>query len=134
MYLEVFGDEVDVDVPPEIIIPPKDMTIVKGTPVSSLQCIANAKPLFELELIWLKDGVPIENSGVAFNFNDLWNRTLSLIQADFSHAGIYTCQVRMKTGGPKLTKEAKVEILGRKTTQRWKLLTTTAIKNEEICP
>ena len=30
-----------------------------------------------------------------FSFNDLWNRTLSLISADFVHDGVYTCQVRL---------------------------------------
>ena len=29
------------------------------------------------------------------SFNDLWNRTLSLISADFVHDGVYTCQVRL---------------------------------------
>ena len=77
-----------------------------------LQCIANAKPLYELELIWFKDGRPIDEAGVAFIINDSWNRTLSLIQADFAHAGLYKCQVRMKTGGPRLTKDATVTITG----------------------
>ena len=76
------------------------------------QCIANAKPLYEVELIWFKDGRPIDEAGIAFSFNDLWNRTLSLINADFAHEGRYKCQVRMKTGGPRLTKEAKVTVLG----------------------
>ena len=77
-----------------------------------LQCIANAKPLYEIELIWFKDGRPIDEAGIGFSFNDLWNRTLSLINANFAHEGIYKCQVRMKTGGPRLTKEAKVTVIG----------------------
>ena len=77
-----------------------------------LQCIANAKPLYEVELIWFKDGRPIDEAGIGFSFNDLWNRTLSLINANFAHEGIYKCQVRMKTGGPRLTKEAKVTVIG----------------------
>ena len=32
---------------------------------------------------------------IKFSFNDLWNRTLSLISADFVHDGVYTCQVRL---------------------------------------
>ena len=32
---------------------------------------------------------------IDFSFNDLWNRTLSLISADFVHDGVYTCQVRL---------------------------------------
>ena len=36
----------------------------------------------------------------------------SLIQADFAHEGRYKCQVRMKTGGPRLTKEATVTVIG----------------------
>ena len=81
----------------------------------NFQCIANAKPLYEVELIWFKDGRPIDEAGIAFSFNDLWNRTLSLINADFAHEGRYKCQVRMKTGGPRLTKEAKVTVIGNET-------------------
>ena len=65
-----------------------------------------------MELIWFKDGRPIEEAGIGFSFNDLWNRTLSLINANFAHEGIYKCQVRMKTGGPRLTKEAKITVIG----------------------
>lgn len=111
------GLEVDTsqvtDVSPEIIVAPVDTVMTRLTPVTGLQCIANARPLYELELLWLKDGQPIEQSGVPyryrlhasfchhlmifiqiqFSFNDLWNRTLSLISADFVHDGVYTCQV-----------------------------------------
>ena len=82
------------DVSPEIIVAPLDTVTRRLTPVTGLQCIANARPLYELELLWLKDGVPIEQSGVPYSFNDLWNRTLSLISADFVHDGTYTCQVK----------------------------------------
>ena len=34
---------------------------------------------------------------IDFSFNDLWNRTLSLISADFVHDGVYTCQVGFKS-------------------------------------
>lgn len=101
-----------VDVAPEIVIPPEDTVLIRGEPTATLQCIANARPLDELELVWLKDQVPIEQAGVAYSFNDLWNRTLSLLQADFSHAGVYTCRVGSRVGGPRLTAEAKVDVIG----------------------
>lgn len=131
-YLEVLGGDDDADVPPEIIVPPKDLQVTKGTGVTELQCIANAKPLYELETTWIKDGVPIDQAGVAFSFNDLWNRTLSLLQADFNHAGVYTCQVRMRTGGPRLKREALVEIIGKfpqKKTGHNHQITTNACRN-----
>ena len=111
--MEVVGSGSN-DVPPEIIIaPPEDgVTMVKNTAVTELQCIGNAKPLHELETVWLKDGVPIGDAGIPFSFNDLWNRTLSLLQADFSHEGTYTCQVGMRTGGPRLTRDTEVRVIG----------------------
>ena len=84
----------NTDVSPQIIVPPSDLTISRHTPVKELQCIANARPLYELQQIWLKDGKPIEKSGVPYSFNDLWNRTLSLISVDFIHSGVYSCQVK----------------------------------------
>ncbi len=99
------------DVAPEIIVPPDNITIVRHTPVTELQCIANARPLYELELTWFKDGRPVEETGIPYSFNDLWNRTLSLLSADFVHNGVYTCRVRMRTGGPTLTASAEVKVI-----------------------
>ena len=82
------------DVPPEIIVPPRNITVTRQKSVAELQCIANARPLHLLSLIWLKDGTPIEQSSIPYSFNDLWNRTLSLYSIDFVHDGVYTCQVR----------------------------------------
>eukprot|EP00090_Calanus_glacialis_P041134 TRINITY_DN7227_c0_g1_i2.p1 TRINITY_DN7227_c0_g1~~TRINITY_DN7227_c0_g1_i2.p1 ORF type:complete len:2186 (-),score=220.82 TRINITY_DN7227_c0_g1_i2:579-7136(-) len=112
---EYIGLEVDtsqnLDVSPEIIVPPQNVTIARHKSVTELQCIANARPLHLLSLIWLKDDKPIEQSGIPYSFNDLWNRTLSLISIDFVHDGIYTCQVKMRTGGPTLSESARVRVI-----------------------
>ena len=107
------GDDHGADVPPEIIVSPEDRVVKKGQ-ATDLQCIANAKPLFELELVWLKDGNPLDQAGLVFAFNDIWNRTLSLYEADYHYAGTYECQVRMKTGGPRLSRSAEVTVVGKK--------------------
>lgn len=41
----------------------------------------------------------IDLAGITFDLNDQWNRTLSLISANLTHTGQYTCQARLKTGG-----------------------------------
>lgn len=41
----------------------------------------------------------IDMAGITFDLNDQWNRTLSLISANLTHTGQYTCQARLKTGG-----------------------------------
>lgn len=61
--------------------------------------MANARPLHELETLWFKDGIMIDLAGISFDLNDQWNRTLSLISANLTHTGKYTCQARLKTGG-----------------------------------
>ena len=108
-YLEVYGED-GGDILPEIVVAPRDKTIIRGTTLSELHCVANARPLHALEILWFKDGLPINQAGVPFSFNDLWNRTLSLFEADFKHQGIYTCQAQMTTGGPKLTKDARITV------------------------
>ena len=66
---------------------------MKGKSAVELECIANARPLDDLEITWLKDGIPIDQVGIAIYVNDLWNRKLSLLNLDFSHDGLYTCEV-----------------------------------------
>lgn len=111
IMLEV-DTSLEMDVPPEIIVPPANITVTRQKSVAELQCIANARPLHLLSLVWLKDGTPIEQSGIPYSFNDLWNRTLSLYSIDFVHDGVYTCQVRMRTGGPTLSAAAQVTVIG----------------------
>ncbi|XP_072943917.1 protein sidekick isoform X2 [Epargyreus clarus] len=96
--LTVYGDD-NKEIAPEIIIKPEDTKIIKGQEYTNLYCIANARPLHELETLWFKDGVLIDLAGITYDLNDQWNRTLSLISANLTHTGQYTCQARLKTGG-----------------------------------
>jgi len=101
-------------IPPSIIVPPKDAQVIKGQSEYELQCIANARPLHELETIWLKDGVPIESAGIQISFNDLYNRTLSLIKVSNSHSGEYSCQARLRNSQfPNQSATAKISIIGK---------------------
>ncbi|XP_012155263.1 protein sidekick isoform X7 [Ceratitis capitata] len=111
IQLNVSGDPY-VEVAPEIIVHPQDMKVKRGEQVAVLECIANARPLHELETLWLKDGIPIENAGVPHTLNDPWNRSLSLLAANLTHSGEYTCQVHLRSGGyDTVTVSAKVEVL-----------------------
>jgi len=81
LYLNVSGDP-NIEVAPEIIVRPQDVKVKMGTVVVELQCIANARPLHELETLWLKDGIAVETAGVRHNLNDPWNRTLALLAGE----------------------------------------------------
>jgi hypothetical protein len=71
------------------------------------------RPLHELETLWLKDGIPVENTGINYNLNDPWNRTLSLVSANLTHTGRYTCQARLRSGGfNQVEASAHVTVLG----------------------
>ena len=49
------GGNDGIDVAPEIVVPPDEsVTLTRGDSVTELKCIANAKPLHELETVWLK--------------------------------------------------------------------------------
>ncbi|XP_045518694.1 protein sidekick isoform X1 [Pieris brassicae] len=96
--LNVYGDD-NKEIAPEIIIKPQDTKVIKGQEYTNLYCIANARPLHELETLWFKDGILIDWAGITYDLNDQWNRTLSLISANAKHTGKYMCQARLKTGG-----------------------------------
>lgn len=108
------GDPTPDQTPPAIIVPPMDAQVIKGSSEYELQCIANARPLYELETIWLKDGVPVESAGVPTSFNDLWNRTLSLLKVDASHGGEYSCQAKLRNSiYPVQSASARISIIGK---------------------
>ncbi|XP_014300001.2 protein sidekick isoform X2 [Microplitis demolitor] len=113
--LEVIGDP-NVEVAPSIIIAPNDTQIAKDQPVTYLDCIANARSLHELRVLWTKDGVPIENAHISYSFNDLWNRTLELISANLTYTGVYTCHVTLRSGGyPMINASARVDVFEKPT-------------------
>lgn len=125
--LNVEGPDILSDIAPEIIIKPQDVEVVKGTDQTTIDCIANARPLHLLETLWYKDEILIENSGVSYTFNDVWNRSLTLISANLTHTGQYECHVTLRTGEfptvvalakvlvqekPKFVSNSKTETLG----------------------
>lgn len=100
------------EIAPSIIIAPEDTKIVKGTAQTTLECVANGKPLHELETIWYKDGIQIESSGIAYALNDVWNRSLSLISVNTTHSGKYECNINLRSGGfPTVKAVAQVDVL-----------------------
>ncbi|XP_063972668.1 protein sidekick isoform X2 [Diachasmimorpha longicaudata] len=109
--LKVEGDN-SVEMPPTIVVEPKDTKIIKDQSVTYLDCIANARSLHELKILWTKDGVPIENARISYGFSDLWNRTLELIFANSTYSGLYTCHVHLRSGGyPTINASAQVDVL-----------------------
>lgn len=97
-YLNVTGDAYS-EIGPRIVIPLENQKATKGKSIE-FECIANARPLYEIETHWYKDNVPIESTDVAYSL-EWWNRTLVLLTIDSTYNGQYECRVHMKTGGYK---------------------------------
>ncbi|XP_051172890.1 protein sidekick isoform X3 [Leptopilina boulardi] len=108
--LRITGD-LNVEVPPTIIVRPQDTKIIKDQGVTFLHCIANSRYLHELRTLWTKDDIPIENTRISYQFDDLWNRTLILKSANLTYTGIYSCQVDLRSGGfPTIIANASIEV------------------------
>lgn len=95
-YLNITGDA-HSEIGPEIVIPLGNQKAVKGKTIE-FECIANARPLYEVETHWYKDGIPIEETEIVYAL-EWWNRTLVLLSVDETYKGQYECRVQMKTAG-----------------------------------
>lgn len=98
-YLNVSGDAYS-EIGPKIVIPLENQKVAQGKSIE-FECIANARPLHEIETQWFKDDVPIENTGLVYDL-EWFNRTLVLLSVDSSYKGEFECRVQMKTGGYKI--------------------------------
>lgn len=95
-YLNVTGD-VSSEIGPRIVVPLHNQKAVHGKTVE-FECIANARPIYEIEILWFKDDVPIASTEVVYAL-EWYNRTLVLLSVDSTYKGLYECRVQMKTGG-----------------------------------
>lgn len=101
----------DTTTPPRIVVPPSPANVTAGKQLHLLYCIANARPLHELETLWFKDGAPVHAAGVGFTHNDPWNRTLGLVAVAPNHQGLYECRVRLRSGvAPAVAATAEVRV------------------------
>uniref|UniRef100_A0A670HQX3 Sidekick cell adhesion molecule 2 n=1 Tax=Podarcis muralis TaxID=64176 RepID=A0A670HQX3_PODMU len=71
---------------PTIIIPPRNTSVVSGTSEVTLECVANARPLIKLHIIWKKGGVPV-SGGISD-----YNRRLTILNPSLSDSGYYECE------------------------------------------
>lgn len=105
-FLSVSGDPFS-EIEPEIVIPLEDKMVIKGKE-TEFECVGNARALHEIETLWFKDKIPIEDSNIVYNLG-WWNRTLVLLNVDAAYAGEYSCKIQLRTGGYK-SKESKAKL------------------------
>ncbi|XP_061232916.1 protein sidekick-2 [Neopsephotus bourkii] len=76
---------------PTIIVPPRNTSVVAGTSEVTMECVANARPLMKLHIIWKKDGVPL-SSGISD-----YSRRLTILSPALSDSGYYECEAVLRS-------------------------------------
>ncbi|KAL4834459.1 hypothetical protein H8958_003494 [Nasalis larvatus] len=91
---------------PTIIIPPKNTSVVAGTSEVTLECVANARPLIKLHIIWKKDGILL-SGGISDH-----NRRLTIPNPTGSDAGYYECEAVLRSSSvPSVVRGAYLSVL-----------------------
>uniref|UniRef100_A0A4W2IPD1 Sidekick cell adhesion molecule 2 n=1 Tax=Bos indicus x Bos taurus TaxID=30522 RepID=A0A4W2IPD1_BOBOX len=91
---------------PAIIIPPKNTSVVAGSSEVTMECVANARPLIKLHIIWKKDGVLL-SSGISD-----YNRRLTIPNPAASDAGYYECEAVLRSSSvPSVVRGAYLSVL-----------------------
>ncbi|XP_064251606.1 protein sidekick-2 isoform X2 [Passer domesticus] len=91
---------------PTIIVPPKNTSVVAGTSEVTMECVANARPLIKLHIIWKKDGVPV-SSGISD-----YSRRLTILHPSLSDSGFYECEAVLRSSSvPAVTAGAFLSVL-----------------------
>ncbi|XP_075436193.1 LOW QUALITY PROTEIN: protein sidekick-2-like [Ascaphus truei] len=76
---------------PTIIISPQNTSVVTGTSEVTMECVANARPLIKLNIVWKKDGAVL-NSGVSD-----YSRKLTILNPALGDAGYYSCEATLRS-------------------------------------
>ncbi|NWI52893.1 SDK2 protein, partial [Calyptomena viridis] len=91
---------------PTIIVPPRNTSVVAGTSEVTMECVANARPLIKLHIIWKKDGVPL-SSGISD-----YSRRLTILHPALSDSGYYSCEAVLRSSSvPAVTAGAFLSVL-----------------------
>uniref|UniRef100_A0A672MUB9 Sidekick cell adhesion molecule 1 n=1 Tax=Sinocyclocheilus grahami TaxID=75366 RepID=A0A672MUB9_SINGR len=90
IYLNVADSEGPMDpVAPVIVIPPRNTTVVAGVSEATLECVANARPVEKLSLVWRRNTVEV-SSGVGS-----FSRRLTIINPTSADVGMYVCEATL---------------------------------------
>ncbi|XP_012588441.1 PREDICTED: protein sidekick-2 [Condylura cristata] len=91
---------------PTIIIPPRNTSVVAGTSEVTMECVANARPLIKLHIIWRKDGVQL-SGGISD-----YNRRLTIPSPSGSDSGYYECEAVLRSSSvPSAVRGAYLSVL-----------------------
>ncbi|XP_010577031.1 PREDICTED: protein sidekick-2 [Haliaeetus leucocephalus] len=91
---------------PTIIVPPRNTSVVAGTSEVTMECVANARPLIKLHIIWKKDGVPL-SSGISD-----YSRRLTVLNPTLSDSGYYECEAVLRSSSvPAVAEGAYLSVL-----------------------
>ncbi|XP_069728345.1 protein sidekick-2 [Phaenicophaeus curvirostris] len=91
---------------PTIIVPPRNTSVVSGTSEVTMECVANARPLIKLHIIWKKDGVPL-SSGISD-----YSRRLTILNPTLSDSGYYECEAVLRSSSvPAVAEGAYLSVL-----------------------
>uniref|UniRef100_A0A673KGP5 Protein sidekick-1-like n=1 Tax=Sinocyclocheilus rhinocerous TaxID=307959 RepID=A0A673KGP5_9TELE len=90
IYLNVADSEAPADpVAPVIVIPPRNTTVVAGISEATLECVANARPVEKLSLMWRRNGVEVVSGVGSFG------RRLTIINPTSADVGMYVCEASL---------------------------------------
>ncbi|XP_019398340.1 PREDICTED: protein sidekick-2 [Crocodylus porosus] len=91
---------------PTIIIPPRNTSVVAGTSEVTMECVANARPLIKLHIVWKKDGAAVSGS-----ISD-YNRRLTILNPALSDSGYYECEAVLRSSSvPSVSRGAYLSVL-----------------------
>ncbi|XP_060058654.1 protein sidekick-2 isoform X2 [Erinaceus europaeus] len=91
---------------PTIIIPPKNTSVVAGTSEVTLECVANARPLMKLHIMWKKNGALL-SGGISD-----YHRRLTIPNPVGSDSGYYECEAVLRSSSvPSVIRGAYLSVL-----------------------
>ncbi|KAL2086634.1 hypothetical protein ACEWY4_017693 [Coilia grayii] len=77
-------------VAPVIVISPKNTSVIAGASEATLECVANARPVDRLQVVWKRAGVRVTQGVGAFG------RRLTISNPSQTHAGPYVCEASLR--------------------------------------
>ncbi|KAJ8383067.1 hypothetical protein SKAU_G00038450 [Synaphobranchus kaupii] len=92
LYVEKAGGPADL-IAPKILIPPRNTSVVIGASGVIMECVASARPLAKLSIIWRKNGVVV-GSGLSD-----FNRRLTVVSPAVGDSGFYECEAGLLSSG-----------------------------------